>query len=75
MVDIVRTNLPVLGIALEHGGVLRLTDLSSVILLGLLDVLLGLDAVILGESTLVSLSAGVCEEVRTDWLDFALSGR
>jgi hypothetical protein len=69
------TNLPVLGLAKEHLRVLRLADLASVIVLGLLDVLLGLDTVILGEGALVSLSAGVCEKVRTDGLDAAASGR
>jgi hypothetical protein len=68
--------LPVLALALEHHGVLVLADLAGVLVLDLLDGVGGLDALILGESTLVSLSAGVGEEVRADGLDGAvLRGR
>jgi hypothetical protein len=48
------TYLPVLGLAGKHGRVLGLTDVASILVLDLLDVLLGADAVILGESTLVA---------------------
>jgi hypothetical protein len=48
------TYLPVLGLASKHGRVLGLTNVASILVLDLLDVLLGADAVILGESTLVA---------------------
>jgi len=48
------THLPVLGLAGKHLRVLGLTDVTGVLVLDLLDVLLGADAVILGESTLVA---------------------
>jgi hypothetical protein len=48
------TYLPVLGLTGKHGRVLGLTDVASVLVLDLLDVFLGADAVILGESTLVA---------------------
>lgn len=66
------TNLPVLGITLEHHGVLGLADIAVVVLLDLLGALLGLDSVILGEGALVAGTAGVCQEVRADRLDCAL---
>lgn len=66
--------LPVLGLTLEHHGVLRLADLPGILLLDVLGTLLGLDAVILGEGALVAGAAGVCEEVRADGLDGALCG-
>lgn len=66
------TYLPVLGLALEHHGILRLADLAIILLLDLLGTLLGLDTVILGEGTLVAGTTGVGEEVRTDGLDGAL---
>lgn len=69
------TYLPVLGIANEHAGVLGLAELSLIFILGLLDVLLGLDTVVLGEGALVSSSTGVCEEVWADRLDVAAGGR
>lgn len=65
--------LPILGIAGEHHWILRLADLSCIVILDLLDILLGLDAVILGKGTLVTGTAGVGEEVRTNRLDAALS--
>jgi hypothetical protein len=49
------TNLPVLSISGQHHGVLSLGDLIIVIILSLLDVLLGLDSFVLGESTVVAL--------------------
>lgn len=55
----ISTNLPVLCVALKHHRVLRLADLAGIVILNLLDVLLGLDTVILGESALVSLLYGV----------------
>lgn len=64
--------LPVLGLTLEHHGILRLADLACILLLDILSTLLGLDAVILGESALVTGAAGVGEEVRADGLDGAL---
>lgn len=69
-----KTNLPVLSLTLKHHGVLRLADLAIVLLLNLLGALLCLDAVILGECTLVTGTAGVCEEVRADGLDGSLRG-
>lgn len=48
------TNLPVLGIALQHHGILRLGDLIILIFIDLLDILLGLDAFVLGEGTVVA---------------------
>lgn len=47
--------LPVLGLALQHDRVLGLVNVIWVLLLDLLDVCLGLDALILGEGALVSL--------------------
>ena len=47
--------LPVLGVALQHQRVFRLADLSSIIVLNLLDIFLGLDALVLGECTLMTL--------------------
>jgi hypothetical protein len=49
------SHLPVLGLALEHDGVFRLVNVIWVLVLDLLDVGLGLDAVILGECALVTL--------------------
>lgn len=48
------TYLPVLGLAGKHLRVLGLADVTSILILDLLDILLGADAVILGESTLVA---------------------
>ena len=48
------TYLPVLGLAGKHLRVLGLTDVTGILVLDLLDVLLGADTVILGESTLVT---------------------
>ena len=53
-IDVDGTHLPVLGLAGKHLGVLGLTDVTGILILDLLDVLLGADAVILGESTLVA---------------------
>jgi hypothetical protein len=47
--------LPVLGLALQHDGVFGLVHVIRVLVLDLLDVGLGLDALILGEGALVSL--------------------
>jgi hypothetical protein len=41
------TNLPVLGLALQHQRILGLADLTGIIVLDLLDVGLGLDTVVL----------------------------
>jgi hypothetical protein len=67
-----RTYLPVLGISQEHRWVFRLADLTSIIVLHLLGVFLSLNAIIFGEGALVTGSAGVGEEVRTNGLDAAL---
>jgi len=50
-----RTHLPVFGLALQHYRILGLADLAGIIVLDLLDVGLSLDAVVLGESALMSL--------------------
>jgi hypothetical protein len=69
------TYLPVFGISQEHGWVFSFTDLPAVIVLNLLCVLLSLDAIIFGKGALVTGSASVGEEVRTNWLDAALGSR
>jgi hypothetical protein len=51
----VASHLPVLGFTLQHEGILRLADFSSIIILNLLHIELGLHAVILGKGALVSL--------------------
>lgn len=66
--------LPVLGLSLEHHGVLGLAHLALIGVLDLLGALLGLDAVILGKGALVTGTAGVGEEVRADGLDASLRG-
>jgi hypothetical protein len=53
-IEIDSTNLPVLGLAGKHLRVLGLTDVTGILILDLLNVLLGADAVILWESTLVA---------------------
>jgi hypothetical protein len=68
------TNLPVLGLALKHHGVLGLALVALIAILDLLGALLGLDAVILGKGALVAGSSGVGEEVRANGLDAALCG-
>lgn len=68
------TNLPVLGLALKHHGVLGLALVALIAILDLLGALLGLNAVILGKGALVAGSSGVGEEVRADRLDAALGG-
>jgi hypothetical protein len=47
--------LPVLGLAGEHGGVFIFGDVHVLLVLGLGDILLGLDALILGEGAVVAL--------------------
>lgn len=64
--------LPVLGLTLQHHGVLGLADLAGILLLDVLGTLLSLDAVVLGEGTLVAGTTGVSEEVRADGLDCPL---
>jgi hypothetical protein len=49
------SHLPVLGLTLQHHLVLGLVDIVGVLLLDALDVGRGLDAVVLGESALVTL--------------------
>jgi hypothetical protein len=60
---IVILRLPVLGLAQEHLGVLGLVDVIGVVLLDALDVGLGLDALILGESALVADLVGLSVSV------------
>ena len=48
------TNLPVLGVAGQHHGVFIFRDVVVILLLSLLDGVLGLDALILGEGTVVT---------------------
>lgn len=67
-----KTYLPVLGLTLKHHGVLRLADVAVVVLLDVLGLLLGLDAVILGEGALVAGTAGMGQEVRANRLNGAL---
>ena len=64
-----RTNLPILCIALQHHHVLGLANIAVVVLLNLLGPLLCLYPVILGEGTLVAGAAGMGKEVRPDGLD------
>jgi hypothetical protein len=52
------TDLPVLGVTGEHHGIFILGDVIILLILGLLDVLLSLDALILGESAGVALLEG-----------------
>jgi hypothetical protein len=52
------TDLPVLGLTGEHHGILILRDVLILLILSLLDVLLSLDALILGESAGVALLLG-----------------
>lgn len=70
----VQAHLPVLGLELQQHGVLLLILLALVSVLGLLDALLSLDAVILGKGALVAGAAGMGEEVRADGLDAPLGG-
>ena len=69
------THLPVLCLTLKHHRVLSFADLSRIVILDLLDVLLGLDALSLGKGSLVSLSSSVGEEVRADRLNGTLGSR
>lgn len=48
------TNLPVLGLTGKHHRVLIFRDIIILLSLSLLDVVLGLNALILGESTVVT---------------------
>jgi hypothetical protein len=68
------TYLPVLGLTLQQHGVLGLADVALVAVLDLLGALLSLDAVILGEGTLVASTTGVSKEVRANGLDASLDG-
>lgn len=51
----IKPYLPVLRIAVQHHWVFGLRDLSGIVVLDILDVLLGLDAVVLRESARVAL--------------------
>lgn len=68
------TYLPVLGLSLKHDRVLWFTDLAIVQVLDLLHIFRSLDALILGEGALMSLSAGMCQEVWANRFDFAEDG-
>jgi hypothetical protein len=67
------TYLPILGLTLKHHGILRLALVANIAIFDILGTLLGLDAIILRESTLVTGSSSVGEEVRADRLDASLS--
>lgn len=67
------TYLPVLGLTLKHHGVLRLALVADIAIFDILGALLGLDSVVLRESTLVTGPSSVGEEVRADRLDASLS--
>ena len=54
-----KTYLPVFGLGLQEDLVLRLVNVIGVLFLDVLDVCLGLDALILGEGALVTLLHGV----------------
>lgn len=63
------TNLPVLRLTLEHHRILLLAYVADFIFLNLLGLLLGLDAVILGECALVPRTTSMGEEVGAGRLD------
>lgn len=48
------TDLPVLGLTVEHHGILVLGDIIILLDLGLLDAVLGLETLILGEGAVVT---------------------
>lgn len=58
------TYLPVLGLPGQHAGVFGFGDLIIAIVLGLLDVLLGLNPLVLGEGAVVALLDGVSVDRR-----------
>jgi hypothetical protein len=66
--------LPVFSIAGQHHWVFRLADFTGIVIFDLLDIFLGLDAIIFGEGTLVTSSASMRKKVRTNWLNAALGG-
>ncbi len=51
--DVDRIYLPILRISPQHQRIFSLTDISSVIFLNLFDILIGLDALVLGKGSLV----------------------
>lgn len=59
--------LPVLGLTLQHQRVLRLVNIIGILLLDALDICLGLDAVVFGESALVTLLHGRVS-IDVEWL-------
>ena len=69
-----KTNLPVFGFAGEHHGVLRLRNFAIVLVLRFLNILLGLDTLILREGAVVTLATGVGQEVRANRLHVPLGG-
>lgn len=68
----VSSYLPVLGLSLEHHGVLGLANVAHITILNLARAFLGLNAIILGEGTLMTGSTSVSEEVRSHRLNAAL---
>jgi hypothetical protein len=66
------TYLPVLGLGLKQDRVLGLVNVIGVLLLDVLDVSLGLDALILGEGALMTLLHGAL--ATEPWIDKALRG-
>jgi hypothetical protein len=66
------TYLPVLGLGLKQDIVLGLVNVIGVLLLDVLDISLGLDALILGEGALMTLLHGVL--ATAPWIDKALRG-
>ena len=64
--------LPLLWVPLQHHRVFRLGNFPVIFILDLLDIFGGLNALIFGKCSLVSLAAGVGEEVWADWFDFAV---
>ena len=65
-------NLPILGITREHHRVFWLADLAGVVILNLLDIFLGLNAVVLREGALMAGTSCVGEEMRSNGLDATL---
>lgn len=63
------TYLPLLSISLQHHWILGLADLAVILILNLLDILSGLNALILRERALEALSASVGKEVSANGLN------
>jgi hypothetical protein len=69
-----QSHLPVLGISSEHHGVFGFTDLSIFIIFHLFHGLRCLNALILGEGSLMSLSSGMSQEVWPNRFNLSLDG-